>query len=214
MSAVINGRGVVLRDGCRGGETRLVCHPRSARSWTFAAVLFGAVVMSQPLLAEPVPGSGSVPACFYRGSKQVPFTSPAGTDTLVVSVSGESCSAATFVIRIITADSAVAYEYEVPYAGHTVCSSDPDCAERLVRRTVERAFTPESWPVPPFATEAERARNILDHVSRVDRSTYERLLSSGSRALFHRTHYEEWRWVIFDRRSRAAVVVAAGGVWH
>lgn len=188
--------------------------PDSARSfYEGLGVPFEVVELVAPDdLAHSTRATGS--ACSFRESKKVPFTSAAGTDTLVVSVSGEPCSAATLTIRITSADSVVAYEYEVPYAGHTACSSNPDCAERLVRPTVEKAFTPESWPVPPFASEAERERNILDHVSRVDRSTHERLLSSGNRAFFHRTHYEEWRWVIFDPRSRAAVVVAAGGVWH
>jgi hypothetical protein len=162
------------------------------------------------------PNEQSHPPCDFSASAKGAFSSSAASDTISATVRGSPCWSGRFQIVVRGSDGRVLYEYDEPFKQHTAVHWEDDAAlleaaRELVDETVGKAFSRTSADLPPLLPPAELYEEHYTEVL-VPAEQYRTIREQRVPALFHSTHYEGWRWVVYDPAAKRALIVAAGGL--
>ena len=131
-----------------------------------------------------------------------------------MAVSGETCSTATLVVRIVSAPGATLYERSAPFSQFHSVSGDPpyieppsvSSAERLAKEMVSSPVRKVADLLPYFEGEHDDGITIRKFV--LSKSTVSRLSEQPRFTLT--TGWETWSELSFDSESSRVVVVAEG----
>lgn len=176
--------------------------------FVFAAFL---LVGSLVIAAE---GPKKYPACHVAKTEEIYFRSYREKDVLAASINGNPCYEAILNITIKTRGGRHLYLYEAPFKPHVAIHwedlrvpKDPqDFLNFLFKEGMKRR-----QDLPPFISDedfAERYNNRLE----VGQKSYERLRRAQKPMFWHLTHYEAWRYVVYDEKEQKGIVVASGGL--
>ena len=152
------------------------------------------------------------PSCNISKSSLINFRNSKIRDTLLVSIKGEPCYKAELTIRILTNNNEILYNYKQPFEKHVAIQwDDPlladvanDFIDRLLKNNIELASS-----LPPFsASEIPDNKPIgFEYTIKVNEKTYGNIVASNKPVFRHLTHYEEWRYIVYDAKSGKGIVI-------
>jgi len=154
------------------------------------------------------------PACHIAKTKSIDFRNYTEKDVLFVSIEGTPCYEAKLKITIKTRQGQTLYHYEAPFKPHIAVHwadlevpKDPqDFIDRLFREGPKR-----SQDLPPFVSNKDFED---DHNSKleVDPKLYEQIRRARRPIFWNLTHYEEWRYIGYDDKTKKGIVIVSGGL--
>ena len=166
--------------------------------------LLGAVAISASSSAEP---------CSAAAEGKLPLSGEK-PDTISVSVSGETCSTATLVVRIASVSGSILYERSAPFSHFHSVSGDPpyieepsvSSAQRIVREIASSQVRKVADLLPYFEGEQDDGITIRKFV--LAKPEVLRLRQQPRFTLS--TGWEAWSELAFDPESSRVIVVAEG----
>jgi hypothetical protein len=164
--------------------------------------------------ANAADAAKAYPSCHMHKSRDVSFRNGTSKDVLEVSIGTGPCYAATLTVVLRSHVGEVLYSYVAPFKRHTAIHwEDPDLgkeAARFVEELVANGVG-SSASLPPYLDPSAYYEENYGEV-RVPRQTYETLRGKPRPMFEHATHYEGWRYVVFDQTKGEAIIVLSGGL--
>jgi hypothetical protein len=155
------------------------------------------------------------PSCHVEQQSLIAFSTASPTDTLKVKIVGTPCYKGRLTISITSANGVKLYSYAAGFKRHTAVQWDdpdmPKIAVELAKRIVAPTYKSTTADLPPWLPKTDYDEQTNERPA-LPRKFYERVRTQRLPIFQHPTHYEEWQGVIFEPKSKKAVVIVTGGV--
>ena len=152
----------------------------------------------------------------YSISRTVIFSHVNISDTILVSIYGNSFEDSKFKITIINSQNDTIYHFVDDFLGHIVESTDDkkyfdQCAQNLIKETVYNSFETSTSGLPNYLPNSEYYEEYYENIE-ITREKYEKLRLQAYPIFRHSTYYEGWRKVCFDPDKGKVITIIDGGL--
>lgn len=179
------------------------------RSLLIPTLLLCTALFSHMALAESQ--IKKMPTCRINQIRNINFQSPTSNDVLEVSIGEGPCYTATVTLVVRSEYGEILYYYVAPLKRLVKIGWDDDAddtAREFVDDFMHKAIRSTS-DLPQYLAPNDYY-NKYDGEIKVPRAVYERLRQGNQAMLYHPTYYEGWRDVIYDAKTKQAVIVVDG----
>lgn len=167
------------------------------------------VAVSHIVRAEPV----VAPTCEQSVERPVSFVSPSSRDKVTVAIGSGPCYSARLEITLTSEQGKVLYAYSAPFKHHIAEQWDaldlPRSASEFVLYTAEHGIVGGSDIPNPLPRGRATESNPFE--LQIPIAEFKRLIKAGQPVFRHATYYEGGRYVMFDFKSKKAIVAIVWG---
>jgi hypothetical protein len=159
----------------------------------------------------------NLPSCKIEKIIPINFKNVKSNDKLYISVIGSPCYKAILTIKIISEDNKVLYEYIQPFKKHVATQwDDPNLvadANNFVNHLIKNHSVSAS-NLPPFSSsEAEAETPVgFEYTITINKEFYKNIIKSNKPIFSHPTHYEAWRYIVYDEKINKGIIILEAGL--